>query len=646
MKENILIVEDEFIVANDLSLILRKAGYTICGIAASVQEAKAWVEKHQPTWVLLDIFLQDGSKGTDLAGYLTEKKIGFVYISANTNQKILEAAKLTQPYGFLVKPFREKDLLIMLEIATEKHRQNMEFDDQREAMLRKQIGYIINSAQTKEEKLALIPNAFQALIPFDYMKLNVLKHNELGVNEFSFMRLSFDSYQLFKNTELPESMNLLRKDMAAFKPILPEYKKATFYNGMDFRQHMFDSVWERLLCSHFDFQSELSFPLTLDNGVPASLSFYSKKSDSYTASNVSLLRKVGPSIRALVAQATQKWGVQVSEPQPQRIANVSQPVSFDGIVGDSPALLKVLDSISLVSQSDLSVLITGESGTGKEKVAQNIHKLSKRKLKPLITVNCAALPHELIESELFGHEKGAYTGAIAKRTGKFELANGGTIFLDEIGEMPLDAQVKLLRVLQEKEIDQLGSKQTIKIDVRVIAATNRKLEKEVAEGRFRLDLYYRLNVFPIDMPTLRSRKEDIAPLALHFLKVYAKDTGRKIEGFSQHAMKQLQAYDWPGNIRELGHLIQRAMIMASGPVINEISIPETISDSRPFQNEKEAESKTLEQIEAEHILAILKKCKGKVCGTGGAAEILGLPPSTLNSKIKKLGIKRESYFNF
>lgn len=641
MKESILIVEDEFIVANDLSLILRKAGYHVCGIAASVPEAKILVVKNNPTWVLLDIFLQDGSKGTDLADYLTARKIGFLYISANTNQKILEIAKATQPYGFLVKPFREKDLLIMLEIASEKHRQNMEFEQQRTLMLKKQISMVLESAMGEADKLSRIPGVFHTSIPFDYMKLTVVNRNSPNGNEFSFVRTGFERYKAYQNMELPESMDLLRKDMALYKPNIPEYIKRLFYNGMDFRQQVFDSEWERVLSRYFELESKLVFPLTLPDGTRALLSFYSIKSDGYSSLHLGLLEQAEELIQRLIGQATQK---EVSETaHVPAVINTKTAFTFDDMVGRSPALLKVLDNISLVSQSNLTVLITGESGTGKEKVAQNIHKLSPRKSKPFITVNCAALPHELIESELFGHAKGAYTGAIEKRVGKFEMANGGTIFLDEIGEMPLHAQVKLLRVLQEKEIDTLGGKQAIKIDVRIVAATNRNLEKEVAEGRFRLDLYYRLNVYPIEVPTLRARKEDIPLLANYFIALYAKDTGRQIDGFSQFALSQLMNYDWPGNIRELGHIIQRGMIQATGTLINELSMPGT--EAKNVNESEKAAGETLENVEMQYILGILKRCKGKVCGPGGAAEVLGLPPSTLNSKMKRLGIKRESYFN-
>lgn len=643
MKESILIVEDEFIVANDLSLILRKAGYLVCGIAATVTEAKKLIDKHSPTWVLLDIFLQDGSRGTDLADFLTAKKIGFVYISANTNQKILEIAKQTQPYGFLVKPFRENDLLIMLDIAQEKHKQNLEFELQREFMLKKQINAAIHSFSEDDQKLAEIPFGFQGVIPFDFMKLTTPSTAKTPTRDFHFMRTGFNEYQTFKNSELPESMALAKKDLQTYKPKLPEYKKAVFYNDMVFRQHIFNDPWERILTSHFTFQSKLSFPVLLNNDTYGALTFYSRKTDGYSSANLAVLQNSEALIKTFLEQFSTTDAIdRIPGSQPAKLTVA--PAAFDGIVGNSPELLKVLDNIALVSQSEISVLITGESGTGKEKVAQNIHKLSNRKNKPMVVVNCAALPHELIESELFGHVRGAFTGAIEKRTGKFELANGGTIFLDEIGELPLDAQVKLLRVLQEKEIDHIGGRQPVKIDVRVIAATNRKLEKEVAEGRFRLDLYYRLNVYPIDLPPLNARKQDIPLLAAHFLQVFAKDTGKQISGFSSKALGQMQSYNWPGNIRELAHLIQRSMILATGPTITQIPLPEMTRAEKIAQ--KDIELKTLEQVEMEHILGILKNCNGKVCGPGGAAEILGLPPSTLNSKIKKLGIKRESYFNY
>ncbi len=288
---------------------------------------------------------------------------------------------------------------------------------------------------------------------------------------------------------------------------------------------------------------------------------------------------------------------------------------------------------------DTSVLVLGESGTGKERIADCIHELSPRKNKPLVKINCATLPATLIESELFGHEKGSFTNAHEKRIGKFEQADGGTIFLDEIGEMPLDLQVKMLRVLQEKEIERIGGRAPIKIDVRIVAATNRNLEKEVAEGKFRLDLYYRLNVFPIIIPPLRERKEDIPMLTTHFINLYSKKAGKKIAGISEKAARNLAAYNWPGNIRELEHLIERNVLLAKGNIIDDISLPAFHRTDATVRSE-ETMTKSISDNEREYILSVLKKTKGKIYGADGAAELLNIPPTTLSSKMKKLGIKR------
>lgn len=455
INKKILIVEDEFIVANDLRLMLTRAGYTVCGLASSVEQARKLIELKKPDWVLLDIILKGNETGIDLAFELREQGIPFLFISANTNQSTLESVKTTQSYGFMVKPFRERDLLIMLDIA--RHRHELEY------------------VQT----VSVLPSA----------------------------------------AEIPV---------------------------------------------------------------------------------------------------------------------------IEGIIGRSPTLHEVLKKIAIVAPTPTSVLIIGESGTGKEAVAHGIHTLSSRKNKLFITLNCAALPESLIESELFGHERGAFTGANHKRIGKFEQAEGGTIFLDEIGELPLESQVKLLRVLQEKEIERLGGDDTMKVDVRIIAATNRNLEKEVAEGRFRLDLYYRLNVFPVTIPALRDRKEDIEMLALHFIRKYAQQLRRGRITISEFALNQLKVYDWPGNIRELQHLMERSVILtAENSCIESVELPTLPAKNRDLTSSQGL--KTLEEMERDHVMKALKECGGRVSGQGGAAEILNIPATTLYSKMKKLGIKQGYY---
>lgn len=453
-KEKILIVEDEFIVANDLKMILKKGGYNVVGIASSAAQARTMIAAKKPDWVLLDIILKGSETGIDLAKELNRSKTPFLFISANTNQSTLEAVKKTQPYGFMVKPFREKDLLVMLDIARYRY---------------------------------------------------ALEH-------------------------------------------------------------------------------QVSTPLTDTN---------------------------------------------------------RQTSAFNGIIGNSQSLKEILNRINIVAPTETSVLITGESGTGKERVAHAIHEHSDRKNKPFVVVNCAALPLSLVESELFGYEKGAFTGANSRKIGKFEQADGGTLFLDEIGELPLDAQVKLLRVLQEKEIERIGGEQTIKIDVRIVAATNRSLEREVAEGRFRLDLYYRLNVFPVELPPLRERKEDIPQLAMYFLQKFNAAANREIKTFSPKVLEQMIQYNWPGNIRELEHLIERSTLLAFGDEISEINLPSnTAINILPSET---GVLQSLEDMERNHIMQTLQTCGGKVFGPGGAAEILKIPPTTLYSKMKKLGIQQEHY---
>ena len=451
----ILIVEDQFIEANNLKLILRKAGYGVCSIARSVPAALKIIEDENPDLVLLDIQLEGSLTGIDLAKILKDKNIAFVFLSANSDKQILDAAKLTRPYGFLVKPFREKDVLVMLDVAWYLHQQNLE----------------------------------------------------------------------------------------------------------------------------------------------------SKKN---------------------------KQSIRSTESSPGN--------EFQNIIGQSKIFMDVLDNARIVGPSDTSVLILGESGTGKELIAQVIHRISTRRTKPLVTVNCAVLPPSLIEAELFGYEKGSFTGAIDKKIGKFEQADGGTVFLDEIGELSLDLQIKFLRVLQEKEIEPIGG-QKRKINLRVIAATNRRLEDEMAAGRFRIDLYYRLNVFPISLPPLRKRKEDIILLAIHFLNHYAHKENKTITGLEDHVIADMLDYSWPGNVRELENLMERSVLLANGHMINTMPLPvdlmkENLTDYR-------GPLKTMTENERDHILAALEKCDWKIYGKGGAADLLDINASTLNSRMKKLGIEKK-----
>jgi len=304
------------------------------------------------------------------------------------------------------------------------------------------------------------------------------------------------------------------------------------------------------------------------------------------------------------------------------------------IIGQSDGLQYVLYRAEQVAPVNTTVLILGETGTGKELIAAAIHDMSPRKNRPLITANCAALPANLIESELFGREKGAFTGADTRQVGRFEIANGSTLCLDEIGELPLEAQAKLLRAIQNGEFERLGSSHTIKVDARIVATTNRNLEEEVRKGRFRQDLYYRLNVFPITVPPLRQRKEDIPLLVEAFVKRYARKLGKQITSVQKKTMKTLQDYPWPGNIRELESVLERALILCSGPVLQltdklDISTPSVSSTTR-----------TLKEVERIQIHKILLETRWRIEGKDGTAAILGLHPSTLRARMHKLGILR------
>jgi formate hydrogenlyase transcriptional activator len=344
---------------------------------------------------------------------------------------------------------------------------------------------------------------------------------------------------------------------------------------------------------------------------------------------------------------------------------IRQQHNFDEIVGNSPALLETLQKLERVAATDSTVLIHGETGTGKELIARAIHDRSARRAHPLVKVNCGAISAGLVESELFGHVKGAFTGALDRRTGRFELADGGTLFLDEVSELPLETQVKLLRVLQEGEFEPVGSSRTLHVDVRIIAATNRNLEEEVKAGRFRADLFYRLNVFPLRVPSLRERRSDIPQLVMFFLSRFAKKFGQKMEAVSPETLDALMNYAWPGNIRELQNIIERAAVLSQGKALTlgRDLLPASASGSNAaaFNNSGEApftprpdaistsvsfppqSPHTLEEVERRHILTVLEQTGWVVEGPKGAAKVLNLHPNTLRSRMKKLGIQRSAY---
>jgi formate hydrogenlyase transcriptional activator len=395
-------------------------------------------------------------------------------------------------------------------------------------------------------------------------------------------------------------------------------------------------------------KSYLIIPIRYEGKTVGILNINSLKKNAFDEEELKLLESVAQQCQIAINKAKQAEALRKALQEVEQLKNQLQAENiylqeeikiehnFEEIVGESESLKNVLRNVEKVAPTDTTVLIQGETGTGKELIARAIHNLSPRRERPLIKVNCGAIVLGLAESELFGHEKGAFTGAVQQRIGRFELAHGGTIFLDEVGELPLDIQVKLIRVLEEGEFERVGGSNTIKVDVRVIAATNRDLKKAVEEGKFRQDLYFRLNVFPILIPPLRERKEDIALLVRYFAQKYGRKLGKKIEVVPQEMMDVLLAYSWPGNVRELENMIERAVILSQGSILQ---IDESL-DMRLDAELQTSGSNTLEDVERSHILSVLEETNWVIDGKRGAAAVLGINPATLRSRMKKLGIKR------
>ncbi|WP_276480306.1 sigma 54-interacting transcriptional regulator [Paraflavitalea pollutisoli] len=648
MTDQILIVEDEFIVANDLKLILERAGYRVCGIAASVAEAREIISREKPGFVLLDIFLKGKVTGIELAHQLREQHIAFIYISANSNQQVLEAAKATEPYGFLVKPFRARDVLVSLDIARYRHKHSLEAGLRQEAILLDHLHAVANQPLPVRDKLLLMLKALQPFIPVDLLMIS-----KVGQEPFTLgmLRIGFEEYQSMAAAEFQTVTGVSKQEWARLQPA-PQNITAQWFNGAAYQQACQSDPLKELLTETFDLQSLLQLPAGTGNHS-YNYSFYSRKPDAWHAGHLALLQRLSSELATLMEERVKEQPLEMVRRAATGLSKPDSRAGFEGIVGNSHQLLSVLDHVAQVAPLETSVLILGESGTGKERIAHCIHHQSPRSAMPFVKINCAALPATLIESELFGHEKGAFTGAIDRRIGKFEQADGGTLFLDEIGEMPLEMQVKLLRVLQEKEIERIGGKSPFKVNVRIVTATNRLLEKEVAEGRFRLDLYYRLNVFPLVLPPLRERKEDIKHLANHFATLSSRRNNKPFIGITPAMMQELETWHWPGNIRELENVIEQAVILNESNVLLSLKRPlqatafHAITNSNAaVQTVSQAQSltdirKMQDDAEREYILAVLRKVHGRIRGEGGAAQLLNLKPTTLESRMQKLGIRKE-----
>jgi formate hydrogenlyase transcriptional activator len=394
-------------------------------------------------------------------------------------------------------------------------------------------------------------------------------------------------------------------------------------------------------------KSSVAFPLIVNGRVFGALAFGNLRSErDWPESLVNRLQLISQVFAHALAHRRAEESLQQAYTEIKKLTEKLELENFylreeiklehqhRELIGQSEGLRRVLKSVEQVAATNSTVMLQGETGTGKELIARAIHDSSKRKDRPMVKVNCAALPASLVESELFGREKGAFTGALTREMGRFELANGSTLFLDEIGELPLELQAKLLRVLQEGEFERLGSSRTLKVDVRVIVATARDLRAMVKEGKFREDLFYRVNVFPINIPPLRERKDDIPMLVWHFVREIGGHMGRNIEDIRASTMKAFQNYSWPGNVRELRNVIERHLITTTGSVFQ--------ADLAGLEPVIHSQGKTMESVEHAHISQVLRGTNGRIRGAGGAAEVLGMKPSTLESRMKKLGINRTS----
>ncbi len=442
-EQTILIVEDEFAVANDLQLILERAGYFVSGIAFSVNKALELCSQQRPDLVLVDIHLKGAETGIDLARRLTDDNIPFVYLSANTNASILEEAKTTKPYGFLVKPFREKDVLVALEIAHYRHAHSIELQVRQEQALQIELTNALSEAADWEQRLLKVARLFQAHIPFDYLILGLEKAQTLNAfRSCSFFRIGQDEYQTIWTENFLEMTRLTLEKYHQIRAQV-SYDGPAVYVGNNFDMICRQNPLKKLIATTFRLQSNVIMPLQTAKNGTFFLDFFSRQPDTYQSYHLALLERLKPSLiltidRLLAFDKIEQLSEQLRQENTYLQEEVKTGANFEEIIGTSPALVNVFRSIEQVAPTDYTVLIQGETGTGKELIARAVHNRSVRKNKALIKLNCAALPANLIESELFGHEKGAFTGATEKRIGKFELANGGTIFLDEIGELPLE----------------------------------------------------------------------------------------------------------------------------------------------------------------------------------------------------------------
>jgi transcriptional regulator with GAF, ATPase, and Fis domain len=497
------------------------------------------------------------------------------------------------------------------------------------------INNALLNATSKEELCLTLAKLLNQRIPFNILALRIWSGSGLLTDWIALKKEGQGVFRAINeqiSKEAARELKILEKDKNSLDK-LPGIFSGDKFNELCDRFPIYAYARK----SH-DIQSVLRLGFDLSMERSAHIIFSSVQDEAFTQRHLSILEhciaQISLTLDNLLAfEQLRQEKIYLEE-------EIHTQHNFEEIVGTSSALREVLQKVSQVAPTNSTVLIQGETGTGKELIARAIHNLSPQKNRTLLKVNCAALSPQLIESELFGHEKGSFTGATEKRIGKFELADGGTIFLDEIGELPPELQAKILRVLQEKEIERIGGNHIIRVDIRIVAATNRDLLSEISAGNFRSDLFYRLNVFPINLPPLRERREDIPLLAMHFLQKFTKKIHKNIQGFSDASLEEMLGYNWPGNVRELEHFVERAVILSEDKTLK-IYIAQDGTHSTKGKSSDKARIKTLQELETEHILTVLRLCGGKIRGEDGAAVTLDIKPTTLESRMKKWGIKKE-----
>lgn len=772
----VVIVEDEFIIANTLQTILADAGHQVVGTTTSAAAALALVAERQPDLALLDIHLGDdgGDDGLALAARLRDEHgTPFLFVSSYTDAATLAAAKPLGPYGYIVKPFTDRDVVVALELALHKIQVDTFGREAREKRVLLALSERVAAVRSEADLEDLVCSHVRPLLAFDALRLRTavatvrfvaedagrcavdyegaeaepaadyeatahaklahgnadLGHVEVHYREagaldrerrsivrgvasllaiaiegiratdrlleearlssfglalgaalseqlpwrerasrlldpaFAFLKydvllvsggpatatdLPFEVAHRTSRTDTTllghaEVSRLLRLggDERPPSPLAAGSSEPLIVSraAAGFRQN--DSYVHRLL-SHYQLAQAAVFRVPLREYPGAYVAFLTRWDDGYTSEHLppraAMIHSLAPQLDsafayARIAQLTR----QLERERLYLRDEVSEGYQAKFIIGRSPGMQTALAQVAQVAPTDTTVLVTGETGTGKELIARAVHEGSRRAERTLIKVNCAALPANLIESELFGHERGAFTGATARRLGKFELARDSTIFLDEIGEIPLELQTKLLRVLQEKEFERVGGSEVIRAEFRVVAATNRDLLAEVEGGRFRQDLFYRLHVFPIHLPPLRERPSDIPELAEFFLRKYARKQGKPARALSQVSLRWLTQYPFPGNVRELEHLIERALITSTSPTLS-IDAAVLPKGKAPEHDDGPYVEQTLADHEREHILRTLAHTDGRIRGVRGAAELLDIKPTTLEARMKRLGI--------